>query len=85
MSRIGPFNFWEQNADNTGALGRENGKRAFYMHLYVRLRNGKIHIEKDATEDGIAAELVREGVPREDIVLAFHPPALRQFTDFAAV
>jgi len=24
-------------------------------------------------------------VPREDIVLAFHPPRLRQFTEFAVV
>jgi XisI protein len=62
----------------------ENGKRAFYTHLFVRLHNGKIWIEKDTTEDGIATELVREGVPPEDIVLAFQPPTMRQYTDFAA-
>ena len=66
------------------SLGWENGKRAFYTHLYVRLHDGKIWIEKDTTEDGIAMDLVREGVPREDIVLAFQPPEMRQYTDFAA-
>jgi hypothetical protein len=66
------------------SLGWENGKRAFYTHLYVRLHDGKIWIEKDTTEDGIATDLVREGVPREDIVLAFQPPEMRQYTDFAA-
>lgn len=66
------------------SLGWENGKRAFYIHLYVRLHNGKIWIEKDTTEDGIATALVRQGVPREDIVLAFHSPKMRPFTDFAA-
>jgi hypothetical protein len=66
------------------SLGWENGKRAFYVHLYVRLHDGKIWIEKDTTEDGIATDLVREGVPPEDIVLAFQPPGLRQYTDFAA-
>ncbi len=66
------------------SLGWENGKRSFYTHLYVRLHNGKIWIEKDTTEDGIATELVQAGVPREDIVLAFHSPELRHLTEFAA-
>jgi hypothetical protein len=66
------------------SLGWENGKRAFYIHLYVRLHNGKIWIEKDTTEDGIATALVRQGVPHSDIVLAFHSPKMRPFTDFAA-
>jgi uncharacterized SAM-binding protein YcdF (DUF218 family) len=66
------------------SLGWENGKRAFYTHLYVRLQNGKIWIEKDATEDGIANELLRQGVPNTDIVLAFQSPKMRQYTDFAA-
>jgi hypothetical protein len=41
-------------------------------------------IEEDWTEAGIADILVRAGVPREDIVLGFQPPDLRQYTDFAA-
>jgi hypothetical protein len=44
----------------------------------------KFWIEEDWTEDGIAADLVRAGVPKEDIVLAFHEPGMRQYTDFAA-
>ena len=50
----------------------------------VRLSNGKIWIEEDYTEHGIAEELLDAGVPHEDIVLAFHAPELRQYTDFAA-
>ena len=65
-------------------LGWENGQRAFYTNLYVRLQDGKIWIEKDSTEDGIANELLREGVPHGDIVLAFHAPNVRNYTDFAA-
>lgn len=66
------------------SLGWENGKRAFHTLVYARLHNGKIWIEKDTTEDGIATDLVREGVPPEDIVLAFQPPEMRQYTDFPA-
>lgn len=53
--------------------------------IHVRLKDQKIWIEEDSTEDGIATDLLQAGVQREDIVLAFHPPHLRQFTEFAAV
>ena len=53
------------------------------MTVYVRIRDGKFWIEEDWTEEGIATELVRAGVPKEDIVLAFHDPKTRQYTDFA--
>lgn len=65
-------------------LGWENGKRVKYITVYVRLLEGKFWIEEDLTEDGIATDLVREGVPRTDIVLAFHDPETRKHTDFAA-
>jgi len=43
----------------------------------------KIWIEEDMTEDGIATYFLEQGVPREDIVLAFHPPFMRPLTEFA--
>jgi hypothetical protein len=52
--------------------------------VYVRLKDGKIRIEDDMTEVGIANELIEAGVPKEDIVLAFHAPEMRQYTEFAA-
>jgi hypothetical protein len=65
-------------------LGWENGKRVRYISVYVRIRHDKFWIEEDWTEDGIATDLVREGVPKEDIVLAFYDPETRKHTDFAA-
>jgi XisI protein len=64
-------------------LGWQNGERVTGMTVYVRVRDGKFWIEEDWTEDGIATDLVSAGVPREDIVLAFHEPKMRQYTDFA--
>lgn len=49
--------------------------------VYVRLHDGKIWIEEDWTEDGIATELLKARVPEEDIVLAFHHPDLRPLTE----
>ncbi|MHB2018982.1 MAG: element excision factor XisI family protein [Candidatus Xenobia bacterium] len=51
--------------------------------LHVDIRGGKIWIQHDGTEGGIAEELVALGVPRDDIVLAFHPPDERRYTGFA--
>ncbi len=51
--------------------------------VYVRLRNGKFWIEEDWMEQGITADLLESGVPKTDIVLAFQPPEMRPFTEFA--
>jgi hypothetical protein len=64
-------------------LGWQNGDRVTGMTVYVRIRDGKFWVEEDWTEDGIATDLVRAGVPKEDIVLAFHEPKMRQYTNFA--
>jgi hypothetical protein len=66
-------------------LGWQNGERITGMTVYVRIRDRKFWIEEDWTEEGIATDLVRMGVPQEDIVLAFHEPKMRQYTDFATV
>lgn len=65
-------------------LGWKAGERISGSTIHVRLRNGKIRIEEDWTEEGIATELLAAGVPPEDIVLAFQPPDMRQYTEFAA-
>jgi hypothetical protein len=65
------------------ALGWRGKERIFNPVLFVRIKEDKIWIEEDWTEEGIADALVRSGVPREDIVLGFQPPDLRQYTDFA--
>lgn len=35
------------------------------------------------SRNAIADELVREGVPKQDIVIAYHAPHVRQYTEFA--
>lgn len=65
-------------------LGWHGQKRAKWMIVYARVKDDKIWIEDDMTEEGIATELLEAGVPKEDIVLAFHAPELRQYTEFAA-
>jgi hypothetical protein len=64
-------------------IGWRGETRVHRSVFYLRLRNGKIWIEEDWTKEGIATELMSRGVPKEDIVLAFNPPELRDLTEFA--
>jgi ketopantoate reductase len=63
--------------------GWEQHKRIHGTVLHVDIRAGKIWIQHDGTEDGIAGDLIEAGVPHEHIVLAFHPPQHRKYTPFA--
>jgi hypothetical protein len=64
-------------------VGWRDRKRVNDTYLHVRVKDGKVWVEEDGTEEGIANELVRAGVPKEDIVLAFLHPDERRFSDFA--
>lgn len=63
--------------------GWKNRQPMYGCVLHLDIKNGKIWIQHDGTEIGIANELVKWGVPKEDIVLAFHEPFVRQYTGFA--
>jgi XisI protein len=51
--------------------------------IHIDIKDGKIWLQWNGTEDDIAANLVTAGVPKEDIVLGFQSPFMRQFTEYA--
>jgi hypothetical protein len=57
--------------------------RVYGALIHIDIKGGKIWIQYDGTEVGVANELVERGVPREDIVLAYHSPFMRQYDGFA--
>ena len=62
----------------------KKGKNRFHGCLvHLEIIDGKIWIQRDGTEDGIATELVAAGIPKSAIVLAFHPPYVRPHTEYA--
>lgn len=64
-------------------IGWKKEKRIKAISVYIRIKNNKIWIEEDWTEEGIAVELLKNGVPKDDIVLGFHDPETRKLTEFA--
>jgi hypothetical protein len=63
--------------------GWTHKKRIHHCLIHVQILNEKIWIHFDGTEDGITDELVTAGIPKDQIVLGFHPPYVRQHTDYA--
>ena len=66
-----------------GQVGWDGDRRVDDIFLHVDVYDGKVWIQHDGTNLSLAEMLLKEGIPRECIVLAFHPPELRKYTDFA--
>lgn len=63
--------------------GWNNSERIYGCVLHLDIKSEKIWIQYDGTERGIAFVLEESGVPKEDIVLAFHAPYKRPYTGYA--
>ena len=64
-------------------IGWRDEQRIYGCSLHIDIKNEKIWIQHDGTEGGITQELIDRGIPKSDIVLAFHSPFKRQFTEFS--
>jgi len=64
-------------------VGWNKDKWIFGCVLHIDIKNGKVWIQHNGTEDEIAEELIKSGIPEQDIVIGFHSPFKRKFTKFA--
>lgn len=65
------------------SVGWDDVRRIHGCLIHIDVIGGKIRIQRDGTEDGIALDLENAGIPREDIGLGFHEPDVRQHTGYA--
>lgn len=65
-------------------VGWDNGRRVHGSLVHIDIIDGKLWIQRDGTEHGIAKELVRAGVTRDHIVLGFRSPEVRRHTEYAS-
>jgi hypothetical protein len=65
-------------------MGWDGPVRVHGALIHVEFIDGKLWIQHDGTERGIADELVEAGVPRDRIVLGFRPEYVRRHTRFSA-
>jgi hypothetical protein len=64
-------------------VGWDGVRRVHGSVVHIDIHGGRVWIQYDGTSRPGADELIAAGIPREDIVLAFHPANLRQHTGFA--
>lgn len=65
------------------SVGWDGERRVHGCMVHIDLMDDKISIQRDGTEEGIAADLERAGIPKARIVLGFRPLEVRPYTGYA--
>jgi hypothetical protein len=64
------------------SLGWQGHRRFYSCLMHLDLKDGKIWIQRNQTDLLIAQELLKLGVPREDIILGLQPEYARPDTGY---
>lgn len=64
-------------------IGWESSRRIHGCLIHIDIIAGKIWIQRDGSEEGITKELLKAGIPKNDIVLGFQPAEVRPYTEYA--
>src|SRR5438034_6463086 len=64
-------------------VGWDGVRRVHGSVVHIDICNEKIWVQYDGTNRPVVEELEAAGVPREDIVIGFHPAELRKHTPYA--
>jgi len=64
-------------------VGWDGVRRVHGSVVHIDIIGGKVWVQYDGTSRPVAEELLAAGIPREDIVLGFHPADVRRHTEFA--
>ncbi len=58
-------------------------ERILGIVVHIDIIDGKIWIQHDGIDGGVASLLIENGISKSDIVLGFQAPYKRRFTEFA--
>ena len=64
-------------------IGWDGTTRVHTTVLHIDIIKDKVWLQRNATSEHIAEELIKAGIPRESIVLGFYPEHIRPFTAYA--
>lgn len=63
-------------------IGWKGATRIYSCIVHLDIRDGKVWLQQNLTDQDPAEDLVEMGVAREDIVLGLQPPYKRPYTDY---
>lgn len=64
-------------------VGWRKEKQVFLVIFHFDIKDEKIWLQQNVTDYDIVGDLEARGIPKSDIVLAFHSPHMRPFTGYA--
>jgi hypothetical protein len=64
-------------------IGWDGQRRVHGSVVHLDIRGGKVWVQYDGTSRSIAEAVVEAAIPKEDIVLGFHPAEIRHHPDYA--
>lgn len=64
-------------------VGWDNDQRVYGVVIHIDIKDDKIWLQQNLTDQLIAEDLVKLGIPKDRIVLGFQPVYMRKHTNFA--
>ncbi len=64
--------------------GWRKDRQIFSVIFHFDIIDGKIWVQRNISDYDIVGDIENKGVPKSDIVLAFHAPQMRPFTEYAS-
>ncbi len=63
--------------------GWDGEQRVYYPVFHFDIKDGKIWLQENTTDVEIDKELEDMGISKKEIVVGFHYPSMREYSDFA--
>jgi XisI protein len=63
--------------------GWDGEQRIYYPVFHFDIKDGKLWIQENTTDVEIDKEFEEMGISKKEIVVGFHHPSMREYSDFA--
>ena len=64
------------------SLGWKGTRRVHHTLIHIDIKDGKVWLQQNATNQEVAEELIEMGIPRDQVVLGFVLPQSRKLTKY---
>jgi ABC-type proline/glycine betaine transport system substrate-binding protein len=64
-------------------IGWEGKKRVHHCIFHFDIKDGKIWLQENNTDAEVDEELEAMGISKQEIVVGFHHPSMRKYSDYA--
>jgi XisI protein len=64
-------------------IGWEGSKRIHHCIFHFDIKDGKIWLQENNTDIEVDQELETMGIAKKEMVIGFHHPSMREYSDYA--